>query len=104
MRGVRLRLSSLGGAQARDEYRERLQAHLRAHRDALSPDVAARIELNPLRAGEALFSEVDPHLRDRGWQLLGMRRSSWRRTAGLDARVTGYVENVLVDRGSADFR
>ena len=50
VRGVRLRLSSLGGAQARGEYRERLQAHLRAHRDALSQDVAARIELNPLRA------------------------------------------------------
>src|SRR5438034_9153788 len=45
VRGVRLRLSSLGGAQARGEYRERLQAHLRAHRDALSQDVADRIEL-----------------------------------------------------------
>src|SRR5204862_6575682 len=53
VRGVRLRLSSLGGAQARREYRERLQSHLRAHRDALSQDVADRIELNPLRALDA---------------------------------------------------
>jgi histidyl-tRNA synthetase len=50
VRGVRLRLSSLGSAQARGEYRERLQAYLREHREKLSPDVATRIELNPLRA------------------------------------------------------
>ena len=47
---VRLRLSSLGSPAARQEYREQLQAHLRAHADALSEDVRARIELNPLRA------------------------------------------------------
>jgi histidyl-tRNA synthetase len=47
---ARLRLSSLGGAEARGEYRERLQEHLRAHEQQLSEDVRARIELNPLRA------------------------------------------------------
>jgi histidyl-tRNA synthetase len=47
---VRLRLSSLGGAGARAEYRERLQAHLRAHAERLAPEVRERIELNPLRA------------------------------------------------------
>jgi histidyl-tRNA synthetase len=47
---VRLRLSSLGGLASRSEYRERLQAHLRAHADRLSEEVRARIELNPLRA------------------------------------------------------
>jgi histidyl-tRNA synthetase len=45
-----LRLSSLGSIAARREYREQLQAHLRAHADELSEDVRARIELNPLRA------------------------------------------------------
>jgi histidyl-tRNA synthetase len=50
VRGVRLRLSSLGGAQARARYRERLQAHLRAHENALADEVRERIELNPLRA------------------------------------------------------
>lgn len=48
--GVRLRLSSLGGSEARAEYRERLQAHLRAHAEDLAPEVRERIELNPLRA------------------------------------------------------
>jgi histidyl-tRNA synthetase len=50
VKNLRLRLSSLGGPHSRGEYRERLQAHLRAHEDALSPDVRSRIELNPLRA------------------------------------------------------
>ncbi len=57
VRGVRLRLSSLGRPETRAAYRDRLQAHLRAHRDSLSDDVAARIELNPLRAFD---SEHEP--------------------------------------------
>ncbi len=50
LRAVRLRLSSLGSSESRNEYRERLQAYLRAHEDSLSAEVASRIELNPLRA------------------------------------------------------
>jgi histidyl-tRNA synthetase len=48
--GARLRLSSLGSAETRGEYRELLKAHLRANEGSLSEDVRARIELNPLRA------------------------------------------------------
>ena len=47
---LRLRLSSLGGLAARQEYRERLQVHLREHAEQLSEEVRGRIELNPLRA------------------------------------------------------
>ncbi len=47
---VRLRLSSLGSFAARQEYREQLQVHLRAHAEQLSEEVRGRIELNPLRA------------------------------------------------------
>ena len=50
MRELRLRLSSLGSLQSRGEYRERLQAYLRANESSLSEDVRTRIELNPLRA------------------------------------------------------
>jgi histidyl-tRNA synthetase len=50
VKGLRLRLASLGGPEARAEYRERLQAHLRAHEAELAPEVRARIDLNPLRA------------------------------------------------------
>jgi histidyl-tRNA synthetase len=50
VRDVRLRLSSLGSAESRGEYRERLQAHLRTHEKSLSEDVRSRIDANPLRA------------------------------------------------------
>jgi len=50
VRGVRLRLASLGTAASRARYRELLQAHLRAHEDRLAHDVRERIDLNPLRA------------------------------------------------------
>jgi histidyl-tRNA synthetase len=50
VKGARLRLSSLGGAESRGEYRERLQIYLRAHAAELSEEVRSRIELNPLRA------------------------------------------------------
>jgi len=50
VREVRLRLSSLGSADTRADYRQRLQDHLRASQDSLSEEVRSRIELNPLRA------------------------------------------------------
>ncbi len=52
-RGLRLRLSSLGSPDARAEYRGELQAYLRDHEAALSPEVRGRIALNPLRAFDA---------------------------------------------------
>lgn len=50
VQGLQLRIGSLGGAAARERYREMLKAHLRANEDQLADDVKARIELNPLRA------------------------------------------------------
>ncbi len=50
VRGLRLRLSSLGTPAARAAYREDLAAHLRANAERLSDEVRARIDLNPLRA------------------------------------------------------
>lgn len=47
---TRLRLSSLGSAESRLRYRERLQEHLRANEGSLAEEVRDRIELNPLRA------------------------------------------------------
>ena len=48
--GTRLRLGSLGTPAARERYRERLVAYLRANEDRLPRDVVERIDLNPLRA------------------------------------------------------
>jgi histidyl-tRNA synthetase len=50
VRGLRLRLSSLGTPETRSDYRQLLQAHLRAREAELSEEVRARIDLNPLRA------------------------------------------------------
>jgi histidyl-tRNA synthetase len=49
-RDLRLRLSSLGGADARAEYRQRLVDYLHANEQLLAPEVRSRIDLNPLRA------------------------------------------------------
>jgi histidyl-tRNA synthetase len=70
VREATLRLSSLGGAEARSQYRERLQEHLRANEDSLSEDVRGRIEVNPLRAfdsdhpGTAQVMQSAPRLLD----------------------------------------
>ncbi len=70
VRGARLRLSSLGDRESRDEYRERLQTYLRAHETSLSEEVKSRIELNPLRAfdsdhdGTKRIMESAPRLLD----------------------------------------
>ncbi len=53
VRDMRLRISSLGTPATRAEYREELTAFLHAHEDGLSPEVVARIDLNPMRAFDA---------------------------------------------------
>jgi histidyl-tRNA synthetase len=59
-RQLRLRLSSLGTAEARNAYSEELKSFLREHSDRLAPDVQARIDSNPLRA----FDSSDPSTQD----------------------------------------
>jgi histidyl-tRNA synthetase len=50
VKGVGLRLASLGSPETRLEYREQLTAYLHEHEEQLAPEVRARIDLNPLRA------------------------------------------------------
>ncbi|MCW3002159.1 MAG: histidyl-tRNA synthetase, partial [Conexibacter sp.] len=58
--GVNLRLGSLGTPETRADYREQLIGYLRANADRVSPEVRARIDLNPLRA----FDADDPGTRE----------------------------------------
>ena len=60
VKGLQLRLGSLGGPAARERYREMLATHLRANEDLLADDVKARIDLNPLRA----FDSADESTRE----------------------------------------
>jgi histidyl-tRNA synthetase len=50
VRGVRLRISSLGTPETRRAYSDRLRDYLREREDQLSDDVRARLDRNPLRA------------------------------------------------------
>jgi FkbM family methyltransferase len=65
----------------------------RTLRDALVLEVEA--ELNPLFTGEALFPAVDLHLRERGWVLQGVRRTSWRRGGQLDTSRSGLGGQIV---------
>jgi histidyl-tRNA synthetase len=58
-RETRLRISSLGTPETRAEYRDELQAFLRANEANLAQEVRDRIDLNPLRA----FDSSDPSTR-----------------------------------------
>jgi len=64
VRNARLRLSSLGSAESRSEYRERLKTHLRASEESLSAEVRARIDLNPLRAFDSEHAGTARVMRD----------------------------------------
>ncbi len=46
---IRLELNTLATPAARQIYRERLQAHFRAHHETLDEDARRRLETNPLR-------------------------------------------------------
>jgi histidyl-tRNA synthetase len=50
VKGLRLRLSSLGAAATRSEYADELRDYLRGREDEVSDEVRGRIDLNPLRA------------------------------------------------------
>jgi FkbM family methyltransferase len=62
-------------------------------KDALMLEVET--EFNPLFESQPLFAEVDAHLRERGWSLIGLRRRSWRRGAHLDRRASGYGGQIV---------
>ncbi len=59
VKGVGLRISSLGQPETRAAYRLQLTEYLRAHEDELSAEVRERIDLNPMRA----FDAADPGTR-----------------------------------------
>jgi histidyl-tRNA synthetase len=88
---ARLRLSSLGTAATRREYREELTAFLRAHEDGLSPEVISRIDQNPMRAFDAGDRRTQETMRDAPLLL--------DRLAPEDAEHFAEVRHLLDDAG-----
>ncbi|HEX2358426.1 MAG TPA: FkbM family methyltransferase [Solirubrobacterales bacterium] len=64
---------------------------------ALDGSLALEVEaeMNPLFEGEALFADVDAHLRNRGWALQGLRRTSWRRGAPFEPSASGLGGQII---------
>lgn len=56
--GVSLRIGSMGDAESRGPYRQRLLAYLKGHLDQLDEDARERMRMNPLR----LFDTKDPRV------------------------------------------
>jgi FkbM family methyltransferase len=52
-------------------------------------------DVNPLFEGEALFPAVDSHMRERGWALQGLRRTSWRRGEPLEPAASGLGGQIV---------
>ncbi|MGA2929892.1 MAG: histidine--tRNA ligase, partial [Solirubrobacteraceae bacterium] len=92
-RDTSLSLSSLGAPETRAAYREELSAYLHAHEDRLSPEVRARIDLNPLRA----FDATDPGTR----AVMGAAPKLLERLSPEDAEHFAQVRALLDDAGIA---
>ena len=53
------------------------------------------VEFSPVFSGQPMFWDVDAHLRERGWRLLGLRRNSWRRTPEAITKAPGYGGQLI---------
>ena len=102
-RGMRVRLSSLGTADARRAYSDELRSYLRAREGELSEDVRARLDRNPLRAfdsdhpGTRAVMRDAPRLLDR---LAPEDRDHYEGVKELlDGQDLDYVEDGTLVRG-----
>jgi FkbM family methyltransferase len=53
------------------------------------------VEFSPVFSGQPMFWDVDAHLRERGWRLLGLRRNSWRRPPEGSTKAPGYGGQLI---------
>lgn len=91
LRGMAVRLNSIGCPGCRPAYRERLRDHLRPRLDALCPDCRRRFEQNPLRL---LDCKVD---REALAGAPAVTDSLCHECVAHFARVRGYLEALGVD-------
>ena len=67
----------------------------RLGRCAESLALEVEVELNPIFSDQPLFADVDAHLRERGWALQGLRRTSWRRGPALQEGESGAGGQIV---------
>jgi histidyl-tRNA synthetase len=90
---LRLRLGSLGSAEARASYRRELANYLRAHEGELARDVRERIDQNPMRA----FDSKDEGTR----AAMAEAPTMLERLEGVDAEHFAAVRRLLDQAGIA---
>jgi histidyl-tRNA synthetase len=101
--GITLELNSLGSAEARARYRQRLVLFLERHRDALDEDSRRRLTTNPLRVLDSKHPEVQQLIRDAPQMSDDLDEASLRHfealQASLQAAGVSYRINPRLVRG-----
>lgn len=59
--------------------------------------VEAELEFAPIYVGQPVFADFDVFMRSRGWILLGLRRTVWRRREGAEGRSTSGGQLMYAD-------
>ncbi|MFL6712646.1 MAG: histidine--tRNA ligase, partial [Sulfurifustis sp.] len=100
---VQLELNTLGSAETRARYRERLVAYLEQHRSALDADSARRLHANPLRVLDSKNPQMQELIRAAPSLLDDLDDASRVHFEGLtsllDRAGVGYVINPRLVRG-----
>ena len=104
--GVTLKLNTLGDAESRDCWRERLVEHFAAHRSELSEDSQARLEKNPLRILDSKDPRDKPFAANAPTMVLTAEAEDFFAAvrAGLDAAGVAYELDRHLVRGLDYYR
>ena len=104
--GVTLKLNTLGDAESRDCWRERLVEHFAAHRSELSEDSQARLEKNPLRILDSKDPRDKPFAANAPAMVLTAEAEDFFAAvrAGLDAAGVAYELDRHLVRGLDYYR
>ena len=106
IKGVTLKLNSLGDAESRDAWRNRLVEHFAAHRGELSEDSQERLEKNPLRILDSKDPRDRPFVANAPEMQLSPEAEDFfgKVRAGLDAAGVDYELDPHLVRGLDYYR
>ncbi|MDP9086141.1 MAG: histidine--tRNA ligase [Pseudomonadota bacterium] len=106
IKGVALKLNTLGDAASRDQWRAQLVDHFAAHRAALSEDSQARLDKNPLRILDSKDARDRPFADGAPGMILTAEAEDFfgQVKAGLDALGVDYEIDPHLVRGLDYYR